>query len=111
VSKKARREVSGSFEKREEPMEGKVSKLRCARGEDRLVNADETVVITSKEGEVANRCPRVADNTSDLKCARVFRKGWSLEVVKDRSTVGAKKRESGHHPSDSSSLMWGAERY
>ena len=90
MSKEGGREPRGAVQEGKEPMEGEVAELRCACGEDRLINTHQPVVIASEEGKVAEWSSRVSDNASDRKCARLWRKGWSVEVVEDRPTEGTK---------------------
>ena len=102
--------MGGSLEEGKEPVKGIIPQLCRARWKDRLIDADEPVVIPSKEGEIPESGFRMSDEASDLERAWLRRQGGCAEIVKDRATVPTENGKSGHQPGDTRSLMWCAER-
>jgi hypothetical protein len=91
-------------------MKGEVSALRGTCGKDRFINADEPIVVPSKEGEVSKWGFRVTDDAPNLKCAWLRGQGRLAEIVKDWATEGTKDWKSRHQRGDARSLMWCSER-
>jgi hypothetical protein len=83
--------MCGSFEEGKEPVKGKIPELSRASWKDRLIDADEPVVVPPEERQVSKSSFRVADDTPNLKRAGVSGQGWFAEIVKDRATIRTKK--------------------
>ena len=88
--------MGGSFQEGKKPVKGKIPELSLTSWKDRLIDADEPVVVPPEERQVSKSSFRVADEASDLERAGVRGQGWFAEIVKDRATVGTKNGESHH---------------
>lgn len=100
------REVGGTPKEGKEPMKGKISELRGTCGKDRFIDADEPIVVPSKEGEVSESGFRVTDDAPNLECAWLRGQGRLAEIVKDRAAERTEDGESCHQRGDARSLMW-----
>ncbi len=87
-------------------MKGEIPEFRRTRGKDRFIDADEAIVVPSKEGEVSESGFRVTDYAPNLKCAWLRGQGRLAEIVKDWATERTKNGKSRHQRGDARSLMW-----